>query len=374
MSSLWDVLRSIFSLKQPRTPGVWERFVGLLRANFGALVCLLFAGAALIGCAINAFFWFRRHKAENALAAQLLLAGGSIFYVPLLSLRFNRSDHRIIAAVIECVVFFSLIVWLTWILGNSLWNLRVGYAGLLVMLLIGGGHAVTWYRDKTLTRVEADKTAEDIWLHLPVIHAFFKDELIIYASVPLGLALALILGLGHETKHQIVVHGIQWMCGFFAATLGLFLVSSSRHMANAGLHFEDPKFSGVTLSTDVAYALSELRKVYLYDSFHNATLLVSFVALGLSFWQVHIERSWWIQVIAGVVLVFVQIPFIAGQSALQELVVGSTGGWNRAKLLGEMKEALPLFPKIEFLAALLSSGSAGGLVWSLGEKLIKGAE
>jgi hypothetical protein len=201
-----------------------------------------------------------------------------------------------------------------------------------------------------------------------------KDELIIYASLPLGLGMGLILGIGHETKLEIVFHGIQWMCGFFAATLAWFLASSSWRMANSVLRFKDSPLGGTALSEDIAYALSELRKVYLYDSFHNSTLLVSFVALAISISHIHIERSWWIQAIAAAVLVFVQIPFIAGQSALQDLLLGSTGGWARAKLLGEMKEGVPLFPKIEFLAALLSSGSAGGLIWSLGEKLIKGAE
>ena len=374
LHSLWNVLRALFSPQKSRTRGSWKQFVDFVRANLGALVCHLAGGAALISCVVNAFLWFRRNGAENAFAAQLLLAGGSFFYVPVLSLVFNRSDHRIAAAVLECFAFLALIAWFTWMLGASLLNVQIGYAGLLVMLLIGGSHAATWYRDKTLARVEADKTAEDVWPHLPLIHTFFKDELIIYASVPLGLGTGLILGLGHETKRQIVFHGIQWMAGFFTVSLSWFVASSFRRMGDPLLRFDDPKLRSVPLGADVAYALSELRKVYLYDSFHNVTLLVSFVALGMSIWQIHIERSWWIQVLAGVVLLFVQIPFIAGQAALQDLVLGNVGGWGRAKLLGEMKEGLPLFPKIEFLAALISSGSAGGLVWSLGEKLIKGAE
>ena len=374
LRSLLNLLRSIFSSNKSRTHGLWERFVGSLRTNLGPLACLLSGGVVLVGCIVNAGIWFKSHDAENALAAQILLAGAGVFYVPLLSLRFNRSGRRILAAIVEAVAFFSIILWLTWILGNSIWNLRIGYAGLLVTLLIGGGHAVAWYRDKTLERVKGDSTASDVRPHLTVIHSFFSDELIVYASVPVGLGMGLLLGLAHETKRQIVFHGIQWMAGFFALSLAWFIANSFWRMGSPLLRFADPKLKIVPLGTDVAYAISELRKVYLYDSFHNATLLVSFLALGLSISQIYVEKSWWLQAFAAIVLVFIQIPFVAGQSALQDLALGNIGGWGRAKLLNEMKEGLPLFPKVEFLAAIISSGSAGGLVWSLGEKLIKGSE
>ena len=35
------------------------------------------------------------------------------------------------------------------------------------------------------------------------------------------------------------------------------------------------------------------------------------------------------------------------------------------------KDVLPLFPNVEFLAALVSSGSASGLFWSLGGSYLK---
>jgi hypothetical protein len=129
---------------------------------------------------------------------------------------------------------------------------------------------------------------------------------------------------------------------------------------------------------NVAYAVSELRKVYLYDSIHDAMLLVSFLALALRLGQVlicknpvcflsllpcfgaeHIEKGWLLGGLTAVVLVLNQLPFMLGQRGLHLLVLDTLEGWSRAETIAKIKEGLVLFPKIEFLAALFSTDTAG---------------
>lgn len=106
LGSLRDLLRSIFSRKGSRTKGPLGIVCELLASESWALVCLLSGGAALIGCRPKRFCGSKGTDLQNSLQAQVLLAGANIFYVPLLSLVFNRGDHRFIAAIVECLSFF----------------------------------------------------------------------------------------------------------------------------------------------------------------------------------------------------------------------------------------------------------------------------
>ena len=59
-----------------------------------------------------------------------------------------------------------------------------------------------------------------------------------------------------------------------------------------------------------------------YDAVHNVILLVGFAAVVAGLWGVSIDMKWLIASLVGLSLLFNQLPFVLGQSALHENVLG----------------------------------------------------
>lgn len=365
-----------------------------LREYRGPAACLLSAVLALVVCVSSWASSFRSPSPGRSLTTQLMLAATMVSFVPTLLLPLNREKHRWAVGTIEALAYFLMIVLLAVWRGHSIWNAWIGYAGLLIALVVGGGHLVEWYRDDILTRVRKDTTAAKVHSDLTKIDNFFHDEQFIYVSVPLGLASGLLIGWWkHLEPWTVIIVAVQAMAFLFVVTLLVFLLKLFHRMWDPILRFDQgvKKTIPTEMEHNVAYAVSELRKVYLYDSIHDAMLLVSFLALALRLGQVQIgknhvcflsfglcsgaaqiDKGWLLGGLAAVILVLNQLPFMVGQRQLHLLVLDKLEGWSRAETFAKIKESLVLFPKIEFLAALFASGSAGGAVWSLAEKLIKG--
>jgi hypothetical protein len=367
-----------------------------LRKYRGPIACLL---SSLLALVVFLGSWSSESQSPSpgkSLATQLMLAATMITFVPTVLLPFNREKHRVVIGTIEALAYFLTIVLLAVLRGHSVWNAWIGYAGLLVALVVGGGHLVEWYRNHILTRVRNDTTAVKVHTDLAKIDDFLRDEQSIYLSVPIGLASGLFIGWAkHLEPWAVIMVAVQAMAFLFVVALFVFLLKLFRRMWDPILRFDRTlkKTIATEVEHNVAYAVSELRKVYLYDSIHDAMLLVSFLALALRLGQVlidknpvcflsfgrcpgvaEIDKGWLLGGITAVVLVLNQLPFMVGQSQLHDLVLDNLEGWSRAETIAKIKESLVLFPKIEFLAALFSSGTAGGAVWSLAEKLIKGGE
>jgi hypothetical protein len=367
-----------------------------LRKYRGPVACLLSTLLALAVFVYSLVLQFRSPSPIRSLTTQLMLAATMISFVPTLLLRVDREKHRWAVGTIESLAYFLTIVLLAAWRGHPIWNAWIGYGGLLVALIVGGGHLVEWYRDEILTRVRNDTTAVKVHPDLDKIDDFLRDEQAIYVSVPLGLAIGLLIGWGKQLEPRaVIIVAVQAMFLLFVVTLILFLLKLFNRMRDPILRFDPGLKIIIPLETEhnVAYAVSELRKVYLYDSIHDAMLLVSFLALALRLGQViidknpvcflalvpcfgaeHIDKGWLLGGLTTVVLVLNQLPFMVGQRGLHLLVLDKLEGWSRAETIVKIKEGLVLFPKIEFLAALFSSGTAGGAVWSIAEKLIKGGE
>jgi hypothetical protein len=366
------------------------------RTNRSSLACLLSSALAFVVGIVTLISSFRLTSLGRSLTAQLMLAATIITFVPTLLVPFKRQKHRWVVGTIEALAYFLTIVVLAKLRGHSIWDTWIGYAGILIALVVGGGHLVEWCRNEILTRVRNDATAAKLHPDLTQIDNFFNDEQVIYVSVPLGLAIGLFIGWWkHLEPWEVIIVAVQAMSFLFVVTLFLFLLKLFNRMRDPILRFDQElkRIIPTEVEHNVAYAVSELRRVYLYDSIHDAMLLVSFLALALRLGQVpigknpvcflslvpclgaaHIDKGWLLGGLTAVVLVLNQLPFMLGQRGLHLLVLENLKGWSRAETIAKIKEGLVLFPKIEFLAALFSSGTAGGAVWSIAEKLIKGGE
>jgi hypothetical protein len=122
----------------------------------------------------------------------------------------------------------------------------------------------------------------------------------------------------------------------------------------------------------LAIMSTELRKLYLYDSTHNILLMFLFIYSTLIIYGITVELKTLILAMLISILFFSQFPYVFGQYLLHQKALEGYEGKPRADLDTDLKKYAALYPTSHFLAALLTSGTAGGLAFFLLDNFIKG--
>jgi hypothetical protein len=121
---------------------------------------------------------------------------------------------------------------------------------------------------------------------------------------------------------------------------------------------------------DLSHEATGLRKIYLFDSLHNALLLMAFVGVVLSLANVNITLTRVILSLIVVTLVFCQLPFSVGQTRLHRQILWRVKGSQEAEVRKKLEAAAPRFPAFQLLSSLATTGT-GSLLYFLLEEVIK---
>lgn len=362
---------------------------------------------ALVGLSLLLLNW--QVGARLLFAGQMLLLTVGICLTPTVSHHLTKQQGRIARVVVETLLFVALfLAFGYWLMGNTVFGVWIVYATILVLLIETGGHFVEHHKVATLKRLSRSVSFNHVQSNAEALEKLLHSELVLYISVPLGLVAGTTIGLiRSQTPGVILVFCLQIVLLLASLVLLFFLVNSFAQMrdplfkttqtyspkiANEWmverkgfiskigrvLRFLVPSPKPETVDQeqkdlDLACMVGDLRKVYLYDAVHNVVLLVAFAATVIGLWGIPIDVKWLIASLVGLSLLFNQLPFVLGQSALHEKVLERYEGVKRADISEKLKKYSPLFPTSDFLAALFTTGTAGGVLYVLLDNFIKEA-
>src|SRR6266851_944133 len=316
---------------------------------------------------------------------QMLLLGAVVCLIPTLASWIVRRGSYAVLVVVESAVFVAAFVGFgLWLFGPAALGLWILYAAALVLIIEAGSRFVMWRKDVTLKRLKGGATFKSIQPDAETIEKMARYEVALYIPAPVGLLLGTIFGLLlHQTTLQIIELCVQ-IALFLAALVLLYFLGIGF------LRMSDPLFKTIPVASpeiikpgrkrkkaaqlpegqdqqyiDLACDVSALRTVYKYDALHNAILLVAFVLVSLKIWQVPIGLPWlFISLLLGT-RVFSEIPYTIGQYLLHNRILEQYQGGKYAEMAKKLQDYAPVFPPLPFLAALLTSGTAGGILYAL---------
>lgn len=371
-------------------------------------VIAIFIGIGLlVGLSLLLFNW--QGDARLLFVSQMLLLIIAICLTPTAAHHLTKRQGRIARVVVETLLFIvSFLAFGYWLIGGTVFGIWIAYAAVLVSLLETGAHFVEHHKIVTLKRLSRSVSFKHLQSNAESLEKLFHNELVLYVSVPLGLVAGTTIGLiRSQTPKATLVLCLQIVLLLAAFVLLLFLVNSFARMRDPlfkTTQVYSPKISNEWMlerkgfiskigrvlrflvpspkletvdqeqkDLDLACMVADLRKIYLYDAVHNVILLVAFTAVAAGIWGVPIDMKWLIASLVGLSLLFNQLPYILGQSALHEKVLERYEGAKRADMKEKLKKYSPLFPTSDFLAALFTTGTAGGVLYFLLESFIKEA-
>ncbi len=308
--------------------------------------------------------------------------------VPNIAAKLVRDENRIKLSVAEILIFMIVLSGIAYDLfklqGDGTWML---FAAFVVAFLDIGAHLVDWFRESTFRRVDKTWQYKSLRQNTASFDKLYKYERILYAALPLGILIGTFIGIFQKLKEiEIAITSIQAVALSAFLILVLITYKSFKQMIvpmyplsnppnqrpvftskerDDAKNKEEKTFSLAVMSTD-------LRKLYLYDSTHNILLMFLFIGSLLLTYNVQIELKYLVLSVLLATLIFSQFPYVLGQYRLHQKVLEAFEGFPRVEVDEKLKKYIPLFPTFHFLAALLSTGTAGGLLFFLIDSFVKG--
>jgi hypothetical protein len=387
---------SAISLAPPPSP------LGLLAGVLLLVLGVVLAGVLLLVLGVGIFL------------NKMILVTVVICLVPTLAYWLTQKRGRVARVAVETILFVLLILASSlWILGTSILGIWIGYLSVLIFLIEAGSNFVEWYTIKTLKRISRSVLFESIRTQSEAFEKMFREEQILYITVPVGLILGTIIAsILRQSPKQVIVLCLQIVFALSSLVLIFFLIKSFIIMSKPlfkteqvleptiardhgeeseswiswlknifrekvlrlevpplGRNIHDQQNYDITL----ACLSRDLRKIYLYDAIHNVTLVVAFVAFLFSLSDITIDKKWLIMGLIGMVFIFNQLPYAIGQSLLRKEITDRYEGERREEMQEKFKKYIPLWPRFEFLASIFTPSTAGGLLILLFDNFVKEA-
>lgn len=245
-----------------------------------------------------------------------------------------------------------------------------------------------WYKQNTLRRIRRAVSYTSLEVDVKALEKMTRDEVVLYISVPVGLALGTVIGLMlRQTTVQILALCLQTVL-LLASFIQLdFLIVAFRRMADP-LFRTIPKYAPALTKPkqkgkkkakassisqeavdqqyiDVASDVSGLRMVYKYNALLNTILLVACMLLVIKIWQFPIDMKWLIVSLLFATCAFSEIPYAIGQYLLHARIRSSIRGGKYVEMTKKLQEYAPLFPPGAFIGALVTTSAAGGILYAL---------
>jgi hypothetical protein len=367
------------------------------------LYALLLIGV-IAGASLLLFWW--RGSAGLLFASQIVLLTVAVCLTPTIAHHLTKRWGRVARVVLETTLFTALLLGFgVWLFGVAVVGVWIIYTIVLILILEAGSHLIERYKVITLNRLSRSVAFKNLQSDAEAVERMFHNELTLYIPVPLGLIVGTIVGLiRNQRPQEIIVFCLQLVLLLVSLVLIYFLLVAFSRLSDSMFrtsHVPSPRVSEEKRDgllghigkvfrllvprpksekedqeqndLDLACMVTDLRKVYLYDAMHNVILLVAFIAVALSLWNIVIDTKWLISSLIALGLVVNQLPFVIGQSALHEKVLERYEGLKRSEMAEKLKKHAPLFPTLDFLAALFTTGTAGGVLYFLLDQFMKEA-
>jgi hypothetical protein len=325
--------------------------------------------------------------------------------VPTAAYHLTRRWSIVVRILLETTSFIALLAGFGfWLFGLSVIHTWIIYAILLVLLLEIGGHLIDQYKRDSLSRVRRSTLADALTVALENFNKMFQSESSLYLSVPLGFALGMIVSLVWDLPQQSTI----FLFLFFTLSLApivlmYFLIVGFLRMTNSMFRVGNVDIAQVEQTTkhgfgrlfgqalelvvptqkpaaeetrkrelDIACEVSNLRKLYLYDATHNVLLLVTLTIFVLNFLGIIVGWALLVLSLLGATFLFSQLPYIIGQSLLHRQVLMRYTGVEHAEAAEKLGKYAPRCPTPTFIAALCTTGTAGGVLSGLLNEFAKG--
>lgn len=325
---------------------------------------------------------------QIATVAKGIFVASILSLIPTLAAKFVDIDSRVKLSIVEIFLFAIATIGIGYELfqlkGNNWWIL---FAVLIVAFLDIGAHLIDSIREATFRRIDRTWQYKSLRKDAASFDELYKYERILYIALPLGIMLGVLFGVFQKaTEIEIALFCVR------AITLAAFLIlilitfksfklmivpmyqlsnSPNQKLVFTSKQREDAKIKEEKMIS-LAIMSTDLRKLYLYDSTHNILLMFLFGYSFLITYGATIELKYLILAILLATLAFSQFPYVYGQNLLHEKALEPFEGLPRAEVDEKIKKYAPLYPTSHFLAALLTNGTAGGLVFFLLDYFVKG--
>jgi hypothetical protein len=334
----------------------------------------------------------------RVLGLMVLVCSAPIVSVELLS------KNRAVRVVVESLIVSGSVALFSWNeFGSQYISKWILYTAAIVLVLEVGSHLVEWNKDDSIRRLSQWSDLLDFLKHDTfVIDRVFRRQQITYLAIPLGFLLGLQVGLmlGYSNGETVAVCLIA-ILSLASIFLLYFLINSFVKMidpiftpGNVGTPVVTPVvpannvkefLAGMKLlivvpsavenkdesrDLNLASAVTNLRKIYLFDSLHNVVLLIAFVGVMLNFFTVNVSETPIIVSLLAGTLISCQLPFSIGQARMHRKVLWRLRGTEEVEVSKKLGKVAPRFPAFQFLTTLFTTGG-GSFLYFLLDEVIK---
>lgn len=301
----------------------------------------------------------------------------SLCFLPTITHRLTQGKSRLTHSLIESLAFIILLLsYSWWIFGMSVLGWWIIPSIILILVLEIGSNIIELYKISTLQYISQELEFSQIKEKANEIEKLFKNEIAIYFSVPVGLLLGANLGsLYYQSLLEIAKFSFIIVLILAISMLIYFLFVACERMSNSLIKESDisypelrketkgwrglfanffkiaiPRFNSNKESKDIAIAhiVSNLRKVYLYDSIHNGILLILTGMILTQLLRINLESPKSILLMASswllVALIFNFVPYAVGQYLFRTQILKKYSGSERREMSDKIDKVAPLFP------------------------------
>jgi hypothetical protein len=317
-------------------------------------------------------------------------------------------------AVIFQSLFATLIVvgYVIWTIGSNALGVWIGFLFCFLLLLFIGSYILELQKKRVLHRLTGTNKYQLAINEAERLESTLKLGILLYLSIPLGVIISIgygwIMGKSEVAAVVLIVPTTLITASLF---LMIMLITSANSMSNSLILLEPGNLEEITVeknspsffkafvsklfklslpeypkqgeldytrALNMTCMVSDLRKLYFYDSIHNSTLLFGFSAATVSFvssLEIVGSIKWFIGIFLLLLFLFSYIPYSIGQFHLYEEILDAyqLDGLERNNLKKKLKEISPPYPLLEFGTALFASGTVGGLIMFLIIEILKNA-
>jgi len=369
----------------------------------GRMPILPFAFVLLLLVGSGAFFKLAfPYGGKISFASKLTLMIIVLIVSPFFVNFFLEGKSRIQAAIVQAFLSTFIIAGFSyWFVGSAGIGMWIVVLFSLLIVLIVGTEILNALQEKIEARLSNSKSYPLSTVEVRRLKESMEYHILL-RSLPLGAMIA--TGYGWATGRndaEILASIIPIILGIIILLL-LFIMIVSANIMSKSLILFDPNaqkpsiveasnrsfWRGLTTwikipvpvhtvsrqdhsqNLDMAYLVADLRKIYFFDAVHNSTLLLGFFFSLLSAASMKlITQNWVWVVLAGLLILFIfcYLPFSIGQYRLHETIIDSAKveGLKRKELKKALAEASPLYPQLDFIGALLATGTVGGILAGL---------
>jgi hypothetical protein len=317
---------------------------------------------------------------ENALISiEIFLITLMASQVPSITSLFIDINRRFLVINFETILFTIIIFGGNILLNGSAQSVKnfIFIFGVFA-ILVYGSHLVKYHKEKIFNKLIKYFGFKRTKYELSRIEAVFNKEIKFYYVTPIiALAIGLIGGLLSWEK-QVTILALIIVVLFVASIIVLFFLLNSfllmiYPLFGKEILLDDSlKFTSTSYDEVLGFAnmITNLRGILLYDSIHNLFLFFAFVFIMLNLLGITINIR--ILLISSLILsfIFIQLPHIIGQYLLHDKILEDYNLMEQVKFKEDLKKYAPLYPKFEFVAALIAPCTIGYFLFILLEGLL----